>query len=349
MSYTLPTNAGQLLGLGYKMESGLVELGAALGITQITPAKFQTYLTAFSNADNAFNAGRSARQAASDTYQAAVAAMDDWLAVTKSVLVGSFGIRWTTEWAQAGFINYTTQLPRKIEDRIALTGRLAAFFTKNPTYEVPTMKVTAAQAAAEQSTVLAKQLGLTNSTRGLAVLGQAWTDAFNALTNEMWLLIKILQAILGADDPHWLAFGLPMPASPQTPGQPVNVTAQMDDSGNILVQCDAVPLATRYRCRMIIVDVDKDYRLAASGLEPMLSISGVDAGRLVQLIVQAVNGPMQGVASEPLLFRVPVAVAKAAGGAMADETLHVALAEVLPVKRNGNGNGNGAAVYARVV
>ena len=201
MSYTLPTNAGQLLGLGNKMESGLVELGVALDITQITAAEFQTYLTAFSNADNAFNAGRSARQTASDIYQAALVAMDDWLAVTKGVLLGRFGYRWTTEWAQAGFINYTTQLPRKIEDRIALTGRLAAFFTKNPSYEVPNMKVTAAQAAAVQSTVLAKQLGLTNSTRGLAVLSEAWTGAFEALTNEMWLLIRILQATLGASDP----------------------------------------------------------------------------------------------------------------------------------------------------
>ena len=197
-----------------------------------------------------------------------------------------------------------------------------------------------------------------NSTRGLAVLNQAWTDAFEALSNEMWLLIRILQAILGDDDPHWLAFGLPMPSTPQTPGQPVNVSAQVDEQGNILVQCDAVPLATRYRCRMIIVDVDKDYRLVASGTEPMLSISGVEPGRLVQLIVQAVNGSLQGVASEPIRFRVPPVGAKGAGNeegatpkSARDETHHVALAEVLPVKRggngNGNGNGNGGALHAR--
>ena len=84
MSYQLPTNAGQLLGLANKMEGGLTELGQKLGITQITPAEFQTYITAFSSADNAFNAGRSARQADSDAYQSGMAALDGWLAVTKN-------------------------------------------------------------------------------------------------------------------------------------------------------------------------------------------------------------------------------------------------------------------------
>ena len=218
MSYPLPTNAGQLLGLANKMEGGLTELGQKLGITQITAAGFQTYITAFENADNAFNAGRSARQADSDAYQSDLAAMDDWLTVTKNVLVARFGIRWSTAWAQAGFINNTTQIPAKIEDRIALAGRLVACFTANPSYEVPSMLVTAAQGATLQDAVQAAQLALTNAVRALAKLGQTWTDAYAALTNQMWLLIRILQALLNADDPHWLAFGLPMPATPSSPG-----------------------------------------------------------------------------------------------------------------------------------
>ena len=335
MSIQLPTNGGQLLGLGNKMYAGLVELGQPLGITQLTPPQFQGYLTAFTSADNAFNAGRSARQTASDAYQAAVAAMDDWLAVTKNVLVGRFGARWSTAWAQAGFINNTTRLPDKIEDRIALAGRLVAFFTTNPSYEVPTMLVTAAQGTALQSAALAAQLAVTNAARALTTLGQAWTDAFKVLADEMWSLIKILQASLNDDDPRWLAFGLPMPATPATPGQPVKVTAQQDMQGNILVQCDAVPLATRYRCRMLIVGVETDYRLVASGTEPMLSIGGVLPGQMVQLIVQAVNNSLQGVASAPIQFTVP------AGSARAAEVKPAAAPERPAVKSQANGHGNG--------
>ena len=350
MSYSLPTNAGLLLGLGNKMYAGLVELGQPLGITQITPPVFQGYLTAFATADNAFNAARSARQAASDTYQSAVGALDEWLAVTKSVLAGRFGLRWSTAWAQAGFINNTTRIPDKIEDRIALAGRLVAFFTANPGYEVPTMQVTAAQGATLQNAALAAQLALTNAARALAGLGQGWTDAFTALSDEMWSLIKILQATLNDDDARWLAFGLPMPATPTTPGQPVKVTAHTDGTGAIIVGCDAVALATRYRCRMLIVGVETDYRLVASGPQPLLSIAGVVAGQTVQLIVQAVNGSLQGVASEPIQFAVPLA------GAQGEAAKAAATAERGVVKSpahgnghsNGNGNGNGRTLPARM-
>ncbi len=344
MSFQLPTNAGQLLGLGNKMEGGLTELGQKLGITQITPAKFQTYITAFAKADNAFNAGRSARQADSDAYQAGVVAMDGWLTVTKNVLAGRFGPRWSTAWAQAGFINNTTQLPAKIEDRIALAGRLVAFFTANPGNEVPTMQVTAAQGATLQNAVMAAQLALTNAVRALAGLSQAWTDAFKSLTDEMWSLIKILQATLNDDDPRWLAFGLPMPASPSTPGQPVNVSAQQDVQGNILVQCDPVALATRYRCRMMILGVDTDYQLAASATDPIMTIRGVEPGQRVQLIMQAVNGSLQGVASDPIQFAVLIAGARSAGARASVQDGEHAAATESPAARshaNGNGNGNG--------
>ena len=355
MSYPLPTNSGQLLGLANKMEGGLTELGQKLGITQITPAGFQTYITAFESADNSFNAGRSARQADSDAYHSDLAAMDDWLAVTKNVLVGRFGARWSTAWAQAGFINNTTQIPTKIEDRIALAGRLVACFTANPSYEVPTMLVTAAQGATLEGAVQAAQLALTNAVRALAKLGQTWTDAYAALTNQMWLLIQILQSLLNADDPHWLAFGLPMPASPSTPGQPVNVTAQQDVQGNILVQCDPVAFATRYRTRMMILGVDVDYQLAASATDPIMTISGVNPGQTVQLIVQAVNASLQGVASDPIQYTVLITGARSTGARAKVQEEEHAESPAARSHANGNGNGNGngkgngkaAGVHAR--
>src|SRR5438093_1557446 len=56
----IPSNIGQLIGLGNKMLMGLNSLGEALGITQITPAAFQAKLTAYTNGENAFAAARSA-------------------------------------------------------------------------------------------------------------------------------------------------------------------------------------------------------------------------------------------------------------------------------------------------
>ena len=336
------------------MTNGLTLEGQALKITQITAAQLQTEVTAFANAENAFNIGRSARQAASDLFQAADATLEEWLGVVKTVLVGSFGVRWSTVWAQAGFINHSTAIPTKIEERIALAGRLVAFFTKKPNYEVASLKVTAAQGTTYLNAITSAQNGLTGSSKGLKTLEDTWNDAFKALTDMMWSLIKLLQATLEDNDPMWLVFGLQMPSTPSTPGKPAGLVAHTDDTGAIVVQCDAVPLATRYRWRTLLVDIQTDYELAASSPVPIGTISGVEPGRLVRIIVQAVNGSLQGVASDPLDFRMPPTPpeksAKAAKPAKAQGATEVpAPAEQEISADAGHGGGNALGLTHRML
>lgn len=272
--------------------------------------------------------------------------LDPWLGAVKSVLVGCFGTRWSTAWAQAGFTNSTTQIPVRVADCLTLAGRLAAFFTASPSYEVPSMLATAAQGNLLQGAALAAKAALAKATRTQGTVGQTWTEAFTALTDEMWSLVKILQATLNDDDTRWLAFGLPMPATPSTPGKPANVSAQLDASGAILAQCDAEALATRYRARMMILGVDGDYVLAASGKSPLLSIPGVEPGRTVQIIMQAVNGNLQGVASDPVVFTVPVAAPSVAAVIPPVKGVDVGAFAHSP---NGNGHRNGTEAHARAV
>ena len=135
--------------------------------------------------------------------------------------------------------------------------------------------------------------------------GRNTSTAYETLVAGMRALISNLQRKLGPDDPRWLAFGLNQPGMNQTPGQPVNVTAHLE-SGNIIVTCDAVPLATRYRWRMLLVGVQTEYVLAARSVDPMGMIKNVLPGQRVKIIVQAVNVDLQGVASEPIEFTMPV-------------------------------------------
>ena len=76
---SLPGNTSEFIQLGTNMLAGLKALGTTLKITQITPAQFQTDLTAFVNQDNSFNAARSAKQAASDGVLGTVAEIGEWL------------------------------------------------------------------------------------------------------------------------------------------------------------------------------------------------------------------------------------------------------------------------------
>jgi hypothetical protein len=341
-SNSLPTNSGQLIGLGTTMLAGLSSFGTTLKITQITPAPFQKALTAFINADSGFNAARSAKQASSDTQKEAVATLVYWLTTARNVLAGRFGNRWSTQWAQAGFATPSVALPTRIVEQLALALSIANFFAANPSYEVPSMQVTAAQGKALRDAALSAQQGLTDAALAMANQSTVWTASYDALTTMMRAVIKILAATIPSDDTRWLPFGLNIPAANTTPGQPQNVALTVDEKGAVVAQCAPVPLATRYRWRMRLVGVQKDYQLVARSTEPLAVLGSVEAGQAMEVIVQAVNGTLQGVASKPVVFTLPAIFSRKAAPA----ANVVELADVAPQTRNGNGNGHAPRVRA---
>ena len=347
-SNIVPDTAGPLIQLGKESLAGLTSLGVTLKITLLTPAQLQADLQAFISADNACNAARSSQQTASDAFHAAEDAIVSWLGDVRKVLAAHFGNAWSTQWVQAGYVNRHTSAPKRIDDRLALCARVAAFFTANPSYEVASLQVTAAQGNLLETTAQTTRQTWTNAAQALNTIGDTWDSAFTKLTDDLWSLIKILQATLEGNDPRWLAFGLQLPAAITTPGQPVNVTAHTDETGAIIVQCEPTARATRYRWRTLLVGLQNEYVLAASGREPLAALTGFAPGQTVQIVVQAVNGGLQGVASEPIQFHMPILRAKAEKAESAGATAEVPAVQGFTNRSgDGNGNGQGHAVKTR--
>ncbi len=110
----------------------------------------------------------------------------------------------------------------------------------------------------------------------------------------------------------------------------------------VLLECDATPLATRYRFRTRILDVENEFKLVASSLTPMAMLDGIAAGITLEIIVQAVNGNSQSVASTGILVTMPPVAAEKP---VASEAELAPLAAIAP---NGNGNGNGSLAVSRL-
>ena len=320
--------------LGQDMSAGLAALGASLGITQITPAFFSSALSTFVAADAEFLAQRSARQTASDGFTAADAELAAWLGNARLALATKLGQRWSTEWAQAGFRNNSTMVPTTISDRLVLTGVLVTFFSANPSYEQPTIEVTATQASTLHyaATIARAQFQAVDTAAGTAKEARAVAET--ALRQLMRALIAILTLKLGPDDARWDAFGLNRPGAQTTPGQPVGFTAVAGGNGTIAVGCDATPLATRYRFRIKVLGVDTAPRLGLSTPVPFGTIAKVEPGQTVETYVQAVNGQAQSVPSATVTVLVTASPApQAAAPAVAEKSA--------PAETNGNGAGHG--------
>ena len=288
--------------------------------------------------DANFNAARSARLAASESFQAAADVVYEWLLAVSNVLASRFGTRWSTAWAQAGFINHSTGIPSKVEERLGLGLSLVKFFTANPTFQVPSMNLTAAQGTTLRNAALTAQGTVTTATVALNTIGDAWQTAYDMLVGAMRALIKNLEGKLAKNDPRWLAFGLNMPAASSTPGKPVNVTAQVDETG-------AIHGAVRRGGAGEAVSLADADRGGADGLPTGGEHDGAGGGhrrggggQTVQITVQAVNGSQQGVASEPITFTVPAA--KSAGFRNLSTTEEI---PAFSTESNGHGSGNGNA------
>lgn len=352
MANAISKSSAAFIGLGTKMHAGLVQYAEPLEIKQITAEEFKTDLDAFISCDGGFIDARSATQVASNTFHDALDALSTGLQKTRNVLAASFGSTWSTAWAQVGFINSSTQVPARIEDKLGLAVSLASFFGRHPGYEQPTLGVTKAQMELLRSNAVATQQAYADAQVTQKQMGDARDGAYNTLATDMRIVIKNLSEILEPNDPRWLAFGLNMPGANVTPSQPINVTATIDGNGKILVTCDAVALALRYRARVMRIGIDADYTLAASGPTPMLVVKDVLPGQTVQIVIQAVNGTAQGVPSQPVLVTMPLPQVKTeerrqSGAATAKAAEAPVLPEVVVPATNGSRNGHDEIVNVR--
>lgn len=340
-SNRLPENGSLFIALILKMIAGIIKLGASVPVTMVTAEEMQEQLGPFREANEDYNTARSTRQEASDNYQAALAKVYNWLLAARLALIPRLGLSWSTAWAKAGFITPTTAIPRKITDRLALIALLQAFFKKNPSYESPNTGVTAAQAASLIAAADQMQEKFTEEDMAFDDADTAWQLAYTPLAESAMALIKNLEGKLGKLDPRWLGFGLQMPGASSTPGKPAGLTAHLDENGNIILQCDALALAMRYRWRGFIAGVEVDYRLVASTTEPIASVSNVMPGQTMQFAVQGVNDTLQGVLSDPIQFSMPpVEKPKAKETKAAEAPRPTETPVIVPTNGNGNGHGN---------
>ncbi len=341
---TIPTNWGQLYVLACMIYTGLVNLATSIPVTMVTAAQMLTSKTAFKNAGDTYN---TARKTLDDAYKISIPAqkaLEEWLVVVRTVLAGRFGKDWSAAWAQAGWVGPRTAVPKSIKGRMALGFALKDYFTANPSAQVADMNITADVADDLTTAALTSQQAAMLAEQALKDADLARQPIKADLLKLISRVVLNLDGMLAKDDPRWLVFGLRMPATPTTPGKPTGLAATVMGT-KVQLECDTMEYATRYRFRTKIVGVEDNYKLAASGTAPEAMLKGIAGGTMLEVIVQAVNGSAQGVASDPILVTMPATVAETKPAISEAE-----LAPLTAITPNGssNGNGNGSHVVSRL-
>ena len=341
----IPTNWSLLFGLASKVYRGLVALAESIPVTMVNPEEMLAGKTAFKEAGDSFNAARASVADAYKVSKPAQKALRAWLVMARTVLTMRMGRRWTAKWVAAGWVEPCTAVPDTNDARLALGISLATYFTENPGYEVAEMGVTAAKAIELTDAASAGQLGVSRAEQALKNADHIRLPAREHLLDLIRTVIANLDRKLEPNDPRWLAFGLEMPATPRTPRAPTGLRATVVGD-EIVLKCDETALATRYRFRSRLAGAGASYGLAGSSPEPRVALKGVSAGVTLEIMVQAVNGPLQSVASAPILVTMPASVGRLEEAVSQAEP--ALLAEVRPNEygnRRVNGRGDALPLF----
>lgn len=178
---------------------------------QITAEELRELLDSACTAEERFGRARAVKADATKRFAAADEELTSWLAKARLVVMLACGSKWSESWIAAGFTHRSTNVPKRIGQRIELTRRLAVFFASRPQFEVPFATVTAADAAAarkkiESAETAARVAGTVATSR------KRHRDAAEKrLRRQMRFTVKMLALVIGESDPRWQEFGLNEP------------------------------------------------------------------------------------------------------------------------------------------
>jgi hypothetical protein len=289
MKNIIPRALDDLFSLAGTAADGLHSQQAPIGIMHNTETLVRADLEGARTRNNAFQAAKTARLAATENQTSADENATAFISTTRDVLKQTLGRQYSQAWDEAGFTSRSLAVPRTIEGRMSLLKSLELYLTAHPELEVASLNVTAAQAAACHGAL----------SRAASAINAAWSDqrakreardeAVAALQERLRKLLGELSQFLSDSDPRWMEFGFNVPADSALPDVPEDVTVIPAASGHLLARWSPAPRASRYHVYKQVVGVDPDFVLAATVTDTAKDMNTFTPGMQVKVRIAAVN------------------------------------------------------------
>lgn len=287
-----------LIALAIKAKNGAAA-HSEIALTQNTSAKINTDYVAASTAEAEYQTAVPAIAPLQEAYLAAIAGAYTFAQRAKDVLKPHCGNQHGGLWNATGFVG-NLSIPASWNGLRVLLGSLAMYFAANDAQEVAALQVTAARANELIASLDGTRNAVSAARQASAAKREARDAAFTGLRSRLRGLADELKQLIGREDPRWRAFGLNVPAEPAVPPQPEGLTVINDTPQQLLVRCEPVAYAERYRWyRKAVVSPGEPELVGSSGL-PMFVIEGLVGGTHWDIFVSAVNSSgTEGPLSEP--------------------------------------------------
>lgn len=207
---TLPSGISPLISLAESMADGY-EAHAVWMRIAADADEFRPFVTRLHESEGIFQEAKVQKAFACEAAAAADEALTEWLVKARVIVALALGAKWSMQWVGAGFTHRRTNIPKRIELRIALAERLVEFFGRNAQFEVAFAGVTAVNGEAIYSAITDARQQMRRATGECIRCKRTRDEAERRLRRKMRSVILMLSAVLTVDDSRWLAFGLNQP------------------------------------------------------------------------------------------------------------------------------------------
>ena len=281
-----PDNDDVLCALAEDLADGCAQYEVAIGIKQNTETVLRSALTEVNAKKLALGTLKMAQSAASSAVVAADEAGREVIANCRLRLVNLYSSKFGPGWESAGFTGNSTAVPRTVDQRFTLLGKLRDYFAANAASESADLGATAAICGAAHTTLSDARMALnmadTDQSNGI-------TDrnaAVKTLRKRVRGLIDELGTLIAEDDTRWESFGLNIPANPSAPEGIATLTLPSPAAGKIHAEWAYATRMTGTRILTKRIGIDDEFISAGTteGLEKTLT--GFDPGLTVE--VQAI-------------------------------------------------------------
>ena len=170
-----------------------------------------------------------------------------------------------------------------------LCASLKIYFTNVPVHEVAALGVTAALADTRFGALSDGRDAVEHKTREQGVKKDARDAALLTMRKRVHGLIEELGTLLADNDRRWHAFGLSMPADPDTPEAVESLTLTAGTAGVIVASWPRAVRATRYRPFVQIVGVDTEFAAREAVHDMTVNLAGFTTGQTVKVYIVAAN------------------------------------------------------------
>lgn len=301
-SNAIPTGIFDLLRLSSEAQSGASALGASIPLLINTSGEIGSNRGTLLQLDDVYQVTLGELRTARGALRTARTNGTNFARTTRKWLEHTYGSTWNQNWRAVGFIHNSLRIPTKDTDLAGLLEKMALHLGNNPSLENPDPKVNVTKARAESfGGALSTAINTLNTKEQDSVTNKASRDtAKRALSKRMSGLVSELGQRLADDDGRWRRFGLNLPAAPNVPAVPKDVSVNTNTPLEFFIMCTPSQYATHYRFFTQRPGVDEEPVFVGSSDEPMFHLTALTPGEEFVVYVTASNSGAESRFSKPV-------------------------------------------------